>query len=681
MAIGMTVAALLAATGPGPLGLSPGAGSVVPPRGTAPRKCVLASGPLWGLPLAIAGLVFYLPLLVIAVVLFGVPGSADGQTLSERRAPVAIVETPRPSRLHPDLPITGVQPMPSDGYPLRSQQVPRFITPTHSGAFGFDDFLVLGDHPTATFTRWVDDTDETWERATTRSVAGHLVSVFRPRWEPSVLRAALRRLRWGVDRPYIYWGALRVPGSTRSANVWLSIAPPDLPESPVVRINDDVQFASHVVNLRVPDFGDSRLTDGDFQLGLPDIARTFYQHFRDEYEVIAVVSHGEQYSSNWGAFHHNARNDIRGIGLSIFNRSADYGSAGALQAVEMYKGDGGWAEWSVVLHEQGHQYGERSRVWESLSPPLDRGRGVGVPAEGHTPLLFPGAVTYGAVLAGERRVVEVEGGFEIERTMPLVTYHPLTLYRMGLIPAAAVPDMLVFRNQSQFTGSSSRPDAGTAVTGETAAVVINDLMAADGARQGPKVQRIRRAIVVVSRSRLVSQRQMDVLNYLARRIGASSGVTSWNRYPSFAEATGGRATMTTRIRPRRLSPASVAPGDAGCAKVGKRVLVGVRFDQEFGGCLTAGDTIQVSGRLTLTDRDDYDTFCLHFRRYPNADDGDRLFQCASLSGGSRFSLDVTFPADRPGGYQLEAYAYWPDSGGQPALSNYTGAIEVLPQTQ
>ena len=34
---------------------------------------------------------------------------------------------------------------------------------------------------------------------------------------------------------------------------------------------------------------------------------------------------------------------------------------------------------------------------------------------------------------------------------------------------------------------------------------------------------------------------------------------------------------------------------------------------------------------------------------------------------------------RPGGYLMEVSAWWPGAGWQFALTNYTGAIEVLPR--
>ena len=644
------------------------------------------------------------PCIVVSLLLSGCLAAAPAaaQTLAERYAMLTRTapEPPHVSRLQcatvfPDplgvfggdpLRANAREPLP-DGQPLRAQQVPRFLRPTHNGSFGFNNFLVLGDHPAVTFERWDWDEEEqttrwrreTWRRATTRAVAGRLVSVFRPRWPARLLRRALRFSSWGVDQPFIYWGRLLVPGTEGGTGVRLSIVPPNIPASPVVRINDRVQYASHVVNLRDPDFGDSRVQGGNQELNFPEITRRFYEHFADEYEVIVVVSDAMQFGGTY--FHRNVRNDIRGIGLPLFDRSADFGSAGVLQAVEGDGGDGVWASWFHVLHEQGHQYGEHSKVWDSLHPPLER---RGLAPSGHTPLLFPGAVTYGAVLYGNRRVTRFRSAgrpdrFQIAPTLPLVRYHPLTLYRMGLVPASAVPDMLVFRDQGQFGGAwNVSPAPGTVVKGGTTAVTINDLLAADGARRGPAVRRIRRAIVFVSRGRLVPKAQMDVLNYFARRLGTSSGVTSWDRYPSFAEATRGRATMTTRIRPRGRPAARLGPAGR-CAKVGRRALVGVRLDREVGGCLRTGDTLRVSGRLTLSDRRDYDTVCIRFRRYPDAGERDRIFECARLDRRNRFALEATLPVGRPGGYMMEVFAWWPGSGWQAPLTSYTGAIEVLPR--
>ena len=628
----------------------------------------------------------------LAACLLLVPTPAPAQSLAERLAPLALLPEPGPAVgvrcATPPIPMPlavtpfaadparanvagNLEPL-ADGRPLRADQFPRFLLPTHVGSFGFTDFLVLGDYETVTFERVDADaadqhTAETWTRTGTAAVAGHLVSVFNPTWDAAMLRETLRRYPWGVDTPRLYWGRLVVPGSGAHVNVHLAMMPPNVPASIVIRVSDRVQYASHVVNITDADFGDSRILGGDTALNLPEITQLFYEHFADDYDVIAVVSQATQLT-DYDGFRQMVRNDVGGIGLDFFDESATYGSASVLRGVEGYP-PGGWASWETVLHEQGHQYGEYTDAWS-----VDR---VGHDPDGHTPLLTPGAVTYGAVLEGHVRVGAnaAAGGFQVEPTQPLVRYHPLTLYRMGLLTAAAVPPVNVFLDQGQFdSASSSAPAPGTAVSGGTVEVTVNDLLAADGVRSGPATTHVRRAVVYVSRNGLAPQIEMDVVNYFAQRLGESSGVTSWHRYPSFAEATGGRAYMTTSIR---TTGGAYVTGPSGrCARVGTHALVGIELDAEFGGCLQAGTTVSVSGSVTLTDRTDYYSACLRLRRY-GAPTDDRIYVCDELNV-DRFEMDVTFPADKPGGYTLEAFAFWPESDAQLPLSVYTGAVEVLP---
>ena len=110
-------------------------------------------------------------------------------------------------------------------------------------------------------------------------MAGRLVSVFHPEWPARLLRRRLRFSRWGVDEPELFWGRLLVPGTDGETHrVSPSIVPPNIPASPVVRIDDRVQYASHVVNLRDPDFG----VGGERTLNQYEIVRRFYEHFAAE---------------------------------------------------------------------------------------------------------------------------------------------------------------------------------------------------------------------------------------------------------------------------------------------------------------------------------------------------------------------------------------------------------------
>ena len=591
----------------------------------------------------------------------------------------------------------------ADGWPLRADQFPRFLRPTHQGDFGFYNFLILGDHEVVTFRRLDPNADEghvveTWVRTRADQVDGRLVSVFNPSWSIDLFHDWLRHYSWGVDRPRIFWGELVVSSEAvvsvaadetidrgeeeKTVNVFLSVMPPNIPEAKIVQVNEKVQFTSHAVNIFVPDFGDTRVRGGDSDFGEHLITRIFYEHFHDVYDVIAVMSQATQFTK-FSAFHGNVQNDIKGIGLGLFDNSWFYGSRGVLKAVEGYP-PGGWATLSTVLHEQGHQYGEYTNTWNEVGPPLET-IGTAIERKGHspsahTPLLYPGAVTYGAVLEGSVRVREEQGQYSIERTTPVVTYNPLTLYRMGLIPPEDLPTYQVFINQGQFSEEESVvPDLNSPIEQSRVEVTVNDMLAADGVRTGPVVDRVKRALVYVSRSGLVPPEEMHVVNYFAKRIGEISGVTTYDRFPSFTEATGGLSIMTTDIAPRTQKLDGIETGsDVSCAKIGTHALVGFVFDEEIGGCFDGNTTVKIAGNLILTDRSDYNAVCFKAMRYGDSSE-DGLFVCGSINSGNRFDVEMFFPANRPGGWKLSAYAFFPDSGAQYPRSTYTGSIEVLPQ--
>ncbi len=580
----------------------------------------------------------------------------------------------------------GSQPVPlPDGTPLEGDQFPRFIQPSHDGEFGFDNFLVLGDYPTVTFQRRdvlqaSGVSEETWTRIDVAEVAGRIVSVFRPVWSSAELDAGFRTQRWGVDRPTLFWGQVVVPeaGELGQRDVYLQLAPTNLPSSTVTRVSESVQYASHAVNIWVPGFGESRIESGDTALNLGDVTRRFYDVFADEYDTLAVVSQTALLSSHIG-FRENVQNQVFGIGMPVFDESPAYGSEGVLQGVEAYP-PGGWATLRATLHQQAHQWGDYSSVWDRL----------GITRQGddplrHTPLMTPGAVLAGAVLEATRRVSSPSpGAAVIERTVPSIAYHPITLYRMGLLAADALPEMGVFVDQGQFDLiNRASPDLDTSVDGAQVPVVFGDFLAVDGQRVGPPVDRVRRAVIYVSRGGLASQDEMDIVNFYAARGEARQGVSSWDQYPSFFEATGGLAVMSTGITPLfDLTPdGELEPGPAveevalavEDLDVAVDALAGVLLDEPIPGLVTHGESVSLSGIVTAKDRDDFSIVCFRFIRYGTADLND-LFICSTLVG-NRFSLDVTFSPAQLGSYTVEPFLFWPGADRQFARSRY-GVIVV-----
>ena len=561
-----------------------------------------------------------------------------------------------------------------DGTPLQGEQFPRFLSPTHDDEFGFDDVLVLGDHPVIQFERRDPDEDlgfslETWSRSGTTEWAGRVVSVFRLVWPAARLRDALRTQRWGVDRPFLLLGEIVVPGvgSNGRRQLYLQIVPPNIPRSAVARASDTVQYASHAVNIWMPEFGRSRIRGGEADGDLVDLANRFYEVFVDQYETLAVVSQTTFLTGSTG-LRRNVKNDVSGIGLDLFDATADYGSGGVLQGIELYP-PGGWATARDALHQQAHQWGDYTRVWDQLGI-VRRGDAP----ESHLPLLSPGAVMAGAVLEGTRRVAKTPA---IERTLPTVTFHPLTLYRMGLVDLAGVPRLRVFVDQGQFSRTDrTAPPVDALVEGGAMTVVGSDFVAADGRRTGLRATHLRRALVYVSRAGLASPAEMDIVNFYAARLAATGGVTSWDGYPSFFEATGGRATLATDVTPKpgTTLAGKLSPGpSAARLDVGTDALNDVILDEPIPGRIRVGDAVNLSGTVTATDGQASSIACFRFIRYGSTDPNE-VFVCASLSA-RRFDLDLTFTAGQRGRYTVEPFLFGADASQPSARSRY-GVIEV-----
>jgi len=104
------------------------------------------------------------------------------------------------------------------------------------------------------------------------------------------------------------------------------------------------------------------------QLDLPALMRAFYRTHADEIDT-AFIWADFAYDNGLGVAHSfNVRNDIHGIGLSIFDRSVLYGSASRLATVITMGNQNDWpgnpqanmaglnSAVSIVCHELGHRW-------------------------------------------------------------------------------------------------------------------------------------------------------------------------------------------------------------------------------------------------------------------------------------------------------------------------------------
>src|SRR5262249_46352849 len=338
-------------------------------------------------------------------------------------------------RLHADALPNGL----ADGEPFMFDQDPPLLSAT-STALSLRNFSVVGDFPSVTFTRATltaaDAITETWPRVGTRTVSGQIVSLFEPAWSAAEIDQAFAARRVGFDQPFIYWGAFTVPGGSAQRSVYVRTGLGGIPTSPVVRIDDRAQYASDVVNLVVPTFEDARIAGGMNGFDLVSVARLFYQYFADRYDVLALTPQSTALG-DFGAFHANVQNNVTGLNISTFNQTARYGSAGALQGIEVYAGAFA-TRYQDSDHEMAHQWGS-DFDWTRIAG-ISR---AGHQPTAHAPLWTGGETLIGAVLLGDRRVAGSIGSYAIEQTPAPASYHPIERYSMGILKAEEVPDFSV----------------------------------------------------------------------------------------------------------------------------------------------------------------------------------------------------------------------------------------------
>jgi hypothetical protein len=543
--------------------------------------------------------------------------------------------------------------------PISFRQEPAVLRGDWEFSVALRDFTVLGDVPTIRFALDAEGAEiETWTRTETREIAGHLVSIFNPTWPVGMLRKVLRGNSWGWDVPRLHWGEVLgegvEPGNGKA--VYLRIAPDTLPAARVVRVSDDLQYSGNVVNVVMPTFADGVLDD-EYGFDLAGAAQRFYRNFEDTYDDLAMVPQ-DTFFASYSAYHSNIRNQVRGIGLGLFDRSATYGSTGGrLQGVEVFLGSQ-FALHSTSSHEIAHQWGDYIN-WTRLSGLVRSGW---QPAS-HDPLWAPGETLIGSVLTATRRVAHADDGWKIERTPAPTLFHPFTLYAMGLIPKDDVPEITLFDDQAQFNPvTTSTPATGTLLSGTTQTATIYNVIGMLGERSGPVPAVWNRATVVVSRDALLSQREMDYWNYFAQRLAdpQRSGVVGYNGVGSFRSSTGGRVELATDIRPLvgervdqvfDVSTRSFAPRD----------LRDVIFDEPIPMRYHVGDRIRWSGRIDPPDRSDINQLLIRFTR---STDGSQLRMWTDIGSRASFVVETTFEPKDAGIYVMEVFLFWPGSGAQ-----------------
>lgn len=149
-------------------------------------------------------------------------------------------------------------------------------------------------------------------------------------------------------------------GTTLAArgNVFADVLTADMAILPVTAVAADAQRTDYVVNLVDRDFV---LTNG---FDIASVLRRFYDLFPDDFDFVNVVAVPGYFQNR---YHFAVRSDVRGIGMTPFDTSRTYGSAGRLLGVTMFPNPG-----FLDLAEPGFQH-ELGHQWINFLPfaPLD----------------------------------------------------------------------------------------------------------------------------------------------------------------------------------------------------------------------------------------------------------------------------------------------------------------------
>jgi len=538
------------------------------------------------------------------------------------------------------------------GRALAFDQQPPLLAPNHTGTIQLADFTVAGDIASLTF-RAVDGGVETWARQRMDTLAGRPVSVFQPAWDSSILDRALSNTRWGWDRADLYIGDV-VGAGERGADrgIYLRVAPLNIPDVRVLQPAPDVQYSSHVVNIVLPGFSDELVQVEDPSAELARVTTRFYQLFQDTYDAVAVVPQ-RGLLMPYTAVHFTVKSDVAGIGQDLYDDSATYGSGGRLHAVEMFPEF--FSDNQISTHEASHQWGSYVD-WTAITGLVRAGH----QPDAHDPLWAAQPSRMSAVLDGVRTVVDNGGAYVIAKSAAPVPFTPIQRYAMGILPKAAVPNMVLFDEQGQFT-TAAAPAPGTPVVGGVRSASIDQVTGLLGERSGPVPAEWSRATIVVSRGALLSQREMNFWTFYAQRSEDPnhSGIIDFDGFGSFDLASGNVVDFKTDIRPL-AGEQIVGPLAVDFPSFGPSDLRGFELNAAIPTLATLGGGIPISGRLTAADRGGFTR--LAFCAVQEGEECDNASATVVALGGDG-SFSTTVMPGSPGRYQIIAFGVEPGGVG------------------
>lgn len=362
------------------------------------------------------------------------------------------------------------------------------------------------------------------------------------------------------DQYTVTWCGVRGFDSTDGTTTQLTLLPDGTIE---LKYGDTVTLPDAVVGLSPGRTGDFTPVDlsrapvsgtgavgerfaGAGTLDTVALSKRFYASHSDSYDQILFWT-DQRIIRDAFSYELTVSNDVRGLGIDLYDLSSEYGSPGRLRSVVVmdcvckfpdnpktkFLGENNTL--SVMGQEVGHRWlaylNFRDRNGQTSDALLGRDLA-------HWSFFFDSDAS---VMEGND--IEDLGGGQFRTVAAVERYSLLDQYAMGLIPPSRVPPFFYVEGATAVPSRErdSAPDVGVRITGTKREVLIEDVIAVNGARSpssasAAKVHR-QAFVYVVGRGRTAAPSQIDKVDTFRR---------AWETF--FEEATDGRMTAVTELK-------------------------------------------------------------------------------------------------------------------------------------
>lgn len=312
-----------------------------------------------------------------------------------------------------------------------------------------------------------------------------------------------------------------------------------VPDTTVTKLAADAQATARVLNLYDPSPGT--------RFDTTKYTKRLYQLYGDDFDLLNIV---QARATRQNSTHTVVKNTVTGIGLTVRDSSAAYGSPGRLVGITQFPI---LSQFDMASHTFVHETGHQWINYLTRSP-------LGPNGGGHWPYSTLATGVMGFSIGGGQGGtfsyrIEPAGGTRYRLTELqagiATTFHDIDLYLMGLLPPERVELAIVFTDQRASAMTNGAVLEGVRVTAQ-------DLIAAYGARvpdAASSKKELAVGTIVVSHDRLLDPQEMAYLEHMAARgelrdpVLVSAGRLVNMQNPWYV-ATKGLSTIDARMRPK-----------------------------------------------------------------------------------------------------------------------------------